>query len=495
MSSIRNLKENPFATYSAEEDIEYLKSIYYEPRYYRELRDNAINGSSRILVGQRGLGKSATIHFLFNDLKERATLPLLITRYDGIPLVNNENYFLYKIMQSLSNEVALHLFRDPSRRRKLNSTHKKRLAFFIELFYDPETAKYYYEKAKEIKKAKRRHFFCLLHNRFFKTVNLILDGVANFGSDIIRRSIGLDGVKIQNAVREYFKELKLPEIKNARIETVASWDKERLKSLLEQIIEIANTIGYKSIVVLFDKIDEFKDVNSDVNKVADFAKDVLQDTELLYTKNLSIIFSLWSDVKRTLNKQNVRLDKFKDIEIEWQYDELERLIDKRLYYYSVIKSQAVTLETLIPNDLSRHQVLELADYSPRSLIRLLSELYYQEEGDDVVNFSPGTLSKGLLKFCQNFDYYSLQSNRIGGKSDYYQWINKVLLIKRAGFTYKDVANTFNIKENIANKYIGEMLKLDLIKESIMPDVNGERMFEVVDPRIKFLMSRGVTELK
>ena len=55
MTSYRNLSKNPFAQYSAEEDLEHLKSIYFEPRYYRELRDNAINGSSRILVGQRGL--------------------------------------------------------------------------------------------------------------------------------------------------------------------------------------------------------------------------------------------------------------------------------------------------------------------------------------------------------------------------------------------------------------------------------------------------------
>ena len=77
---------------------------------YDELIDNAINGASRMLVGQRGLGKSATIHFLFKELKQNQTLPLLITRYDDIPLNNNEPYFLYKIMQSLCNGIAHYLF-------------------------------------------------------------------------------------------------------------------------------------------------------------------------------------------------------------------------------------------------------------------------------------------------------------------------------------------------------------------------------------------------
>ena len=155
MASYRNLSKNPFAQYSAEEDLEHLKAIYFEPRYYRELRDNAINGSSRILVGQRGLGKSATIHFLFEDLISKSTMPLLITRYDGIPLQENENYFLYKILQVLVNGITKQLFEISKKRKKLNDSQRKQLAYFIELFYDSQFAKEYYEKAREIRKKKR----------------------------------------------------------------------------------------------------------------------------------------------------------------------------------------------------------------------------------------------------------------------------------------------------------------------------------------------------
>ena len=312
MASYRNLSKNPFAQYSAEEDLEHLKAIYFEPRYYRELRDNAINGSSRILVGQRGLGKSATIHFLFEDLISKSTMPLLITRYDGIPLQENENYFLYKILQVLVNGITKQLFEISKKRKKLNDSQRKQLAYFIELFYDSQFAKEYYEKAREIRKKKRWYNILSCYNKSLKFINIILDGVSRFGSDIVRRSIGLDSQEIQDAVREYFKEAKLPEIQSAPMEIVAKWDKERLKQMLDCMLEIANQIGFDSVVILFDKIDEFKDVNSDVDRVANFARDILQDTELLYTKHLSIVFSLWSEVKKTLNRQNVRFDKFKD---------------------------------------------------------------------------------------------------------------------------------------------------------------------------------------
>lgn len=495
MVSYRNLSKNPFAQYSAEEDLEHLKSIYFEPRYYRELRDNAINGSSRILVGQRGLGKSATIHFLFEDLISKSTMPLLITRYDGIPLQENENYFLYKILQVLVNGITKQLFKNSKKRKKLNDSQRKQLAYFIELFYDSQFAQEYYEKAREIRKKKR--WYCILswYNKSLKILNIILDGVSRFGSDIVRRSIGLDSQEIQDAVREYFKEAKLPKIQSAPMEIIAKWDKEQLKQMLDCMLEIANQIGFDSVVILFDKIDEFKDVNSDVDKVANFAKDILQDTELLYTKKLSIVFSLWSEVKKTLNRQNVRFDKFKDINIEWKTDDLERLINKRLLYYSVDKRNPVTLSSLIPNESDRQLVLKLADSSPRSLIRLLAELYYHETGEDIVSFSPTAISKGLLDFCLKFDYCSLQTENTKRKADYFSWLQKVLQIRREHFTYSDVCNAFNIKESTACKYVNDMIRLNLVKEDIMPDINGDKIFTVVDPRLVFLISRGVLELK
>lgn len=59
--------------------------MYYKPAYYDDLVVNAINGTSVMLVGQRGWSKSATIYFLFKELKQNQALPLLITRHDEIP--------------------------------------------------------------------------------------------------------------------------------------------------------------------------------------------------------------------------------------------------------------------------------------------------------------------------------------------------------------------------------------------------------------------------
>lgn len=80
-------------------------------------------------------------------------------------------------------------------------------------------------------------------------------------------------------------------------------------------------------------------INSDVDKVADFMVDFLADTEFLYTRDLSIVISLWSEVKNKLNTKNIRFDKFKEIDIRWKNEELVKLLNKRLYYYSDNKKE------------------------------------------------------------------------------------------------------------------------------------------------------------
>lgn len=497
MCKIQNLSDNPFARFSAEEEID-LRSIFLKPHYYDTLKSNARQGNSRILVGQRGLGKSATIHMLFDDLKANKTLPLLITRYEGIPLTNNKGYFLYMILQSLSKRIAEHLYKRPKDAKKLNKNQKNELAFLIELFYDDEIAEEYLKEAKSIRAKKRGNWFRRFFNKNLELINNVVDGAVAITTSIIRQSIGLPE-SINSIPILIFKELTIDEIHSLTMEDVVDKGNDKLLSLLKLEIEIALALGYDSIVVLFDKIDEFSEVNSDINKVADFTLPILTDTDLLYTNKLSIVFSLWSEVKRTLNSRGVRFDKFQDIDISWRDPELEQLIDKRLKYYSINKNVPVTLKSLVPFDNDRKIIIDLADGSPRSLISLMNRLYEEEirdgsEEDRISSFSSATISKGLIEFCKRFDYESLQPSKVSGKSDFYSWLNKLLTIKKSRFSITDICTVFSIKNTVAQKYLVEMEKIGVIVPDIALDSDGNTMYRTIDPRIEYLMARGITDI-
>lgn len=70
MSKIKNISRPPFAQYSAEEELD-LEAIYFEQQNYQELLELTKSGVSRFILGQRGQGKSATIHHLITDLRKK----------------------------------------------------------------------------------------------------------------------------------------------------------------------------------------------------------------------------------------------------------------------------------------------------------------------------------------------------------------------------------------------------------------------------------------
>lgn len=496
MSRIQNIQKSPFAKYSAEEELEILDEIYYEPRYYNELLELLSSGVSRFILGQRGQGKSATIYKLFNDLSKNHTMPLLITRYDGIPLTKNENFLLYRIMQAMTIGIAKHLFENKKSKDKLTKLQQEKLSFFIELFYDEQCSSIFIESAKIIRKKKSHNFISRIFNKnILGILNTIINGTVNVTSSFIKSSIGLQDGNMEVVYKEYIKEIEPKKIAAFKIEEVSNWERDRLLKMLNFLIETVKSLEYESIVILFDKIDEFQEINSDVEKVTDFAIEILSDTDLLYSEKLSIVFSLWSEVKRSLNRRGIRFDKFKEIDIRWRFEELEPLINHRLKYFSIDKNKPVNLESLIPDETTRKTIIELSDHSPRALIRLLGEIYNEDyQSKDITSFSSMAISKGLITFCTKFDYESQQPSKTGKRSDLINWIERALRIRKHTFSIDDMNQIFSQKTGSSIKHIEEMIKLGIIKESYNKMQGGHALYDIVDPKIKYLISRGILKL-
>lgn len=491
--SIKNIKGHPFSNFSAEEEKQLLKDIFYEPSYYKELRDVVLKGASRLLVGQRGFGKSVTIYSLYKDLASQKTLPILIHKYDGIPVEKNESHFLCVILKAITNEIAKHLFVENERRRKLSNYQKDKLSFFIQLFYDSSTAGYYIEKAKEIKKIKRGIWLRSFFNKNLKAINTILSCAQSFTSTLLRESLQIPVVNnTTEIVKSFLREVDIPKIESVKWSEIVLLSTNTLKEYLTILIDITNTIGFNSIAILFDGIDEYSLVSSDAVTVTKFTEGILKDTQLLYTDNLSIVFSLWSEVKSSLNTKGVRFDKFPEIHIDWTDGELESLIDKRLLHFSENKLNPVKLETLVGSQMYKNQIMELANKSPRSLIDLLHKISYKEINENVVSFSPGAIAEGIMVYCKTFDYISLCPLHV--KDDYMSWLNKLLSIRLCDFSLEQMAIALNLrtKTNTPQTYISELKKRGLI--SLTESIDGNTIYKIVDPRLRYLVSKGITEL-
>ena len=248
-------------------------------------------------------------------------------------------------------------------------------------------------------------------------------------------------------------------------------------------------------MVLFDKIDEFPEVSGDIEDVTAFTQEILRDTDLLLSNQIAIIFSLWSEIKRSLNKEGVRFDKFPEIDIRWSEGDMEPMMDKRLLYFSENKANPVRLGVLIPTESDRKECIRLSERSPRSLIRLLMTISggMPSTPETYQSFTKDAISNGMVEYCKKFDYESLNPAKLGSRDDLINWINRILRIKLAEFTIEDVRRTFAIPTSTASKHIETMVKLGLIKDSLV-EHNGTPVYTVIDSRIQFMISRGVVAL-
>lgn len=499
MCKIINLTENPFTKFSAEEELEILDSIFYKPAFYSDMRSLLMEGNSRSILGQRGQGKSVLVHKLNKDLVRKGCLPLMIHRYDGIPLTDNACYFLYKIAQAFTLELARKFVDRTLSIADIPKELQEKFFALVELFYDRQWAPSFMESMECIKKKKTENIVKAWFNR--KLVNLINPMLNNgllIGGEAIRYTIlGRSDKTYLHALQKgvALQGFGLSEFRTLSLQDAGKVDKNEYVQILNVLMDIVKCTHLKSVVVMFDKVDEFAELKSDVKAVATFMKDILTDTDLLYTPNFGIVFSLWSEVSRTLNNMGVRFDKFPSVDIRWTFDDMEKIINKRLEFYSKDKKSSVTLNTLIPNQLLKTEILKLADCSPRLLIQLLGEISSCDYREEFSSFSMESITLGMMKFCKNFDFVAIRPFKVGGNSDLKDWINKLLAIRRPTFTVSDYATLANVSKGTAYKHIENLQKLELIRPQPLPDVNGAEMYEVRDPRILHLMSRAVIALE
>ena len=212
MSTIKNISNHPFAQYSAEEETN-LEAIYYKQQYYQELFDLTKNGVSRFILGQRGQGKSATIHHLISDLNKSNALPILIRRYDDYREKNNKEYYIFSIIQGIVFALAEYLYANRKSIKKLNSTQKNEIGVLIEAFYDEWLAEEFLEKAKRIKQVRRINIWRRIWNHFGVGVaNKALSTVTQITAQLIQSYTGTDP-NFSISEGEYFHGIKYREIR------------------------------------------------------------------------------------------------------------------------------------------------------------------------------------------------------------------------------------------------------------------------------------------
>jgi hypothetical protein len=486
-------KSNPFSKKSSEQEIEFLKEIFFEPNYYNTLLNDLSNGDSRFIIGQRGHGKSSIINKLLDDLENKEVLTIKIERFDSIPIKKNETALLHLIIKKVVTKTAIYLDANKSKLKKLNKIEKEKICLFIRIFFTTLSKTEYTNYYNNFHKVKITNWFIRTFNNWLlKPTNALTSAGMSIGSLFVRDSLGFQNIETDSVYREYFGTIKQIDFDNIDFNQ-ENFNKESLKNILDELLLIIKTIDFKTTVILFDKIDEFQELDSNIDKIAEFASEILTDTELLLNDKLAIGFSLWSELKSELTK--VRFDKFESIDIRWKEKDMELIINKRIKYFSI--NNDLTLDKLISNKNDKEELIKIANKSPRELISVLGTIYNEQSNNNykVSKFDSQSISKGLINFSSNFDYESIYPSKVGKNRDIKTMINRILKVRQIRFTIKHLTDTFNQRTSQSDGQLKLMIQYKLIKEDDVLGENKIRYYDVIDPKVEFLIRRNITAIE
>ena len=172
---------------------------------------------------------------------------------------------------------------------------------------------------------------------------------------------------------------------------------------------------------------------------------------------------------------------------------MEPLIDKRILHFS---GNTRNFSGLFSNLADKENVINISNKSPRDLISCLSNIYdYQTSNSDSTNFETESVSKGLIKFANRYDYLSMYPSRTGKNKDVISMINLILRTRKINITILDLNTTFNQKTKWSTGKFEFMVKYKLVEEDSKLGLNNEKIYNVLDPKLMHLIKRGITSLE
>lgn len=169
---------------------------------------------------------------------------------------------------------------------------------------------------------------------------------------------------------------------------------------LRKLSDIAVKLGYKSVYVLIDRVDETSLTSADAQKAYDFIKPLISDLHVLETPNIAFKFFLWDQIKTQYLGDGARPDRVKIYSLNWSVSEISRMLTARLRAFS--EGQIESFNDLIDSEIDAHLlVCYVAGSSPRDFIRACGRIIDEQVRmePDSERITPDKMWLGIKNFC------------------------------------------------------------------------------------------------
>lgn len=482
------LTENPFASYTTENEGSLFYQTFIKPNDYETILENFSRTNSIILSGDRGTGKTALIKDFTEKIDDKTILVQIID-FTALKINYELNDFYKFLINNLSVALFSNLADKTNKISNLNREEKLLLSYLLQNFVPQISKGHLREKIEKIQVSWFR--------RNYKKGESFIRGIFNYGATaggvfidqyIAKHFNGLPPLTESVEIKNFFPELPTLNIEEEFINQETSYQ------LILRIAKLAKRLSFDRILVVFDRIDEDARFMNDAELISDFIVKILTDNKLLLEEDIQIVFSTWSTPFNYI-KDQVRTQKHYCPNLIWTNEDLKNALNKRLQAYS--NNKISDYKILFADDVTEAEmesILEMSNNNPRDLWHIFNNLFKSQfEEDSTSNkIQKSTIPKALMNFVTTFNYYEYypkRSNSRANTMDIYSYAKHLLKLDSEIFTKNQLNEKANLGGSTVINYVIGMEKIGLV--SLDSQVSGNAQYKIKDAKVVFALKNGI----
>lgn len=282
---------DPFATTNADEEPN-LAEYFVEPPFLDAVIGDSKHPSTNVVLAPRGAGKTALRRKVEDAAISNKFLAVTYDRFEFSPRDKiSELGLSYHLRNIIKRVLIAYLSYVSEHKDLINRMDKERkiqLSYFIKSYLGDLTGRDIRELLLEIRSIPEK-----LRDYWTENVGLF-ESAINF----LLKAHALPAIDVPDAAEEQ---------KNLS---------QSYKHQLEFLRDLAKEIGFNSIYILVDKVDETERTGNDPKSTYDLVRPMLRDLELLGTAGFGFKFFLWNQIGEQLAK-DARTDRFFLHNLNW----------------------------------------------------------------------------------------------------------------------------------------------------------------------------------
>jgi len=345
---------DPFASTNADDEPD-LADYFVPPPYFAAVQGDPRKPRPDVVLAPRGGGKTAQKRMIERASDQGNFLCLAYDRFELKPGFSVQDatweYHVSQVCKLTTVGILATLEVDPARVDTLTDQQKRILKYCAERFLSTLSADEFQAAVRSVKSLgdKAKEVWAKWGGPIAGLIDAVLERVK-------LRAVNFD---------DAFK---------------AEMDSdESLRFLLQRLSEVTRAIGFNSVYVLVDRVDEFELTATDASKAFAFIRPLLVDLPTLEEDGFGFKFFLWDATQDAFQAAGVRGDRVSIHSLRWSVEDLKLMISERLKAFSEnrissLRALMCAPELLDVDTLAAH----LAAGSPRDLIRLMARVVAEE---------------------------------------------------------------------------------------------------------------------